>query len=140
MPQKPARPCRYPGCPALTDDHSGYCVRHLRFIRKAQDEQRGTAAERGYDRRWQKYRLSYLADHPLCALCAKKEPPVVKAATEVHHIKALSDGGTHEENNLMALCHGCHSSLTAKIQGFGRGEIAVHSASDTGGESHGLSP
>jgi DNA polymerase-1 len=33
-------------------------------------------------------------------------------AQEVHHIKPLADGGTHDERNLMALCTPCHSGIT----------------------------
>ncbi|HHY6394736.1 TPA: HNH endonuclease signature motif containing protein [Enterococcus faecium] len=29
----------------------------------------------------------------------------------VHHIKELSDGGTHDENNLMSVCKSCHSKI-----------------------------
>ena len=27
---------------------------------------------------------------------------------EVHHVKALDDGGTNEAGNLLTLCRGCH--------------------------------
>jgi 5-methylcytosine-specific restriction protein A len=37
------------------------------------------------------------------------------AATEVHHIRPLSRGGTHDEDNLMALCKPCHSQITADM-------------------------
>lgn len=35
-------------------------------------------------------------------------------AQEVHHIKPLAQGGTHETDNLMALCTSCHSRITAQ--------------------------
>ena len=35
-------------------------------------------------------------------------------AEEVHHILPLAVGGTHDENNLMALCKSCHSRITIK--------------------------
>ena len=37
------------------------------------------------------------------------------AATEVHHIRPLSRGGTHDEENLMALCKPCRSKITAEM-------------------------
>ena len=78
------------------------------------DERRGSASSRGYDRRWQRIRAMYLRAHPLCVDCQAERR--VTAATEVHHIKALRDGGDHNDDNLMALCKSHHSSRT------GRGE------------------
>jgi 5-methylcytosine-specific restriction protein A len=31
---------------------------------------------------------------------------------EVHHIKPLAEGGTHNETTLMSLCKSCHSAIT----------------------------
>ena len=73
---------------------------------------RGTAAQRGYDARWRRVRAWYLKRHPLCLDCQGEGR--VAPATEVHHIVALRDGGTHEETNLTALCKSCHSRRTAK--------------------------
>lgn len=119
MPYKPASPCRYPRCPALTNDKSGYCPRHLKEIRQRYDSQRGGAAARGYDARWQKYRQAYLAEHPLCALCAKKDPPVVRAATVVDHIKPHR--GNYDlfwdTNNHQPACAECHNIKTATEDG-----------------------
>ena len=33
-------------------------------------------------------------------------------AQEVHHILPFADGGTNDEDNLMALCKSCHSGIT----------------------------
>ena len=56
----------------------------------------------------------YLRKHPLCADCA--EYGQATAATEVHHMIALRDGGSHDECNLLALCHRCHSRRTGHGQ------------------------
>ncbi len=56
--------------------------------------------------RWQRARVRALACHPLCALCGRP-------ATDVHHVKALEDGGApFDECNLQCLCHECHARLT----------------------------
>ncbi|WP_420838364.1 HNH endonuclease [Allobaculum mucilyticum] len=34
---------------------------------------------------------------------------------QVHHIVPLSQGGTHDENNLMSLCKSCHSRIHANV-------------------------
>ena len=75
------------------------------------DERRGSASSRGYDRRWQRIRAMYLRAHPLCVDCQAGRRTT--AATEVHHIVALRDGGTHDDGNLMALCKSHHSTRTA---------------------------
>lgn len=51
-------------------------------------------------------------------------------STEVHHILPLEKGGTHNEDNLMALCKPCHSRITAEM---GEGEsvpVAVWEVSE----------
>jgi 5-methylcytosine-specific restriction enzyme A len=75
------------------------------------DAQRGTAAQRGYDGRWQRTRLRYLQAHPHCASCWQDGR--VQAATDVHHITPKRDGGGDDDSNLQALCHACHSRVTA---------------------------
>lgn len=47
-------------------------------------DQRGKTAARGYGGRWQRERLAYLAQHPLCVMCAKQGR--VTAANTVDHI------------------------------------------------------
>jgi 5-methylcytosine-specific restriction protein A len=123
MPRKPARPCRWPGCPALTDDRSGYCEQHLKQTRKQTDSERGNSNERGYTYRWHKYTKAYLAEHPLCAICAKKNPPVVRAASLVDHVKPHK--GDYDlfwdPNNHQPLCEECHNIKTAREDGaFGK--------------------
>lgn len=115
MPTKPARPCKQRGCPELTTGPSGHCPLHKKEAQHLQDTARGSSSKRGYTRRWRKARRHYLNEHPLCVQCEKEG--IIEAATEVHHIKALRNGGTHEDNNLMALCKSCHSRITARENG-----------------------
>ena len=53
----------------------------------------------------------YLRANPLCDLC--KDSGKVSEATDVHHKVARRDGGSDSFDNLQALCHACHSRLTA---------------------------
>jgi len=109
MPTKPKKPCKHPGCPLLT--HDTYCESHAPLYAA---EDRPSASRRGYDKRWQAIRRSYLKRHPLCVECAKGNKVV--RAEDVHHIISLADGGTHEDENLMALCHSCHSKITKRYK------------------------
>ena len=71
MPRKPKRPCRYPGCPNLTDNKSGWCDAHEKKMQQHYEH-----FARGYDHRaryggsWPKVRARYLHAHPLCERCA----------------------------------------------------------------------
>lgn len=117
MPNKPPRPCHYPGCPALTNDRSGYCERHLKQTRSQYDRKRGNSTQRGYGTRWQHYRKFYLIEHPLCVLCAKTQ--LVVAATVVDHIKPHQGNSTlfWDPSNHQALCESCHNKKTAAEDG-----------------------
>ena len=99
----------------------GYCDKHLRSIRRQQDEHRGSAAARGYDARWRKARVVYLGLHPLCAECRRHGSTV--AASVVDHIQPHKGNRTlfWEESNWQALCKRCHDAKTAREDGgFGR--------------------
>ena len=111
MPNKPKRPCRQKNCPRLTDRESGYCEEHEKqassfynkFIRRPE-------SKKFYNYQWRKLRARFLNKNPLCEICKSKGR--YTTATEVHHIKPLSEGGTNEETNLKALCKSCHSKIT----------------------------
>ena len=74
---------------------------------------RDHAAKRGYNYRWQRFRLTFLQTHPLCAECRRQG--IVTEATELHHLDGLGPLGArgYDENNLEQLCKTCHSRKTA---------------------------
>lgn len=112
MPRKPKQPCRYPGCPRLTDER--YCEEHRKLeSRRYEKYGRDPVAKRRYGSAWQKIRARFLAAHPLCEQCRKEGRLTV--ATEVHHILPLGHGGTNDEENLMALCKPCHSRISVEM-------------------------
>ena len=110
MPRKPRKPCRYPGCSALTDE--SYCPEHKRLVAAQYNRyERTPEMKKRYKGAWPAIRRSYLKTHPLCEVCRREGR--YTEAREVHHINPLADGGTHDANNLMALCKPCHSRITA---------------------------
>jgi 5-methylcytosine-specific restriction protein A len=113
MPYQPARPCRIPGCPNLTNHRWGLCAEHL----KQQETSRPSSTERGYDARWRKASRIYLQKHPLCVECEKAGR--IKAATVVDHIIPHKGDVAlfWDEDNWQPLCDGCHSSKTMKERG-----------------------
>lgn len=55
---------------------------------------------------------SYVKEHPFCELCFEKG--ILVPVDEVHHKLPLSEGGTHERSNLVALCKSCHAKIHAE--------------------------
>ncbi len=112
MPKQPRRPCGFPGCPNLTDGR--FCEVHAKQeTRRYERYQRDPATKRRYGRAWQRIRDRYAAAHPFCEECYKHG--VLTPTEEIHHIKPLAHGGTHAEDNLMALCKPCHSRITVEM-------------------------
>ncbi|MEW6862414.1 HNH endonuclease signature motif containing protein [Trueperella pyogenes] len=56
-----------------------------------------------------------MAAHPSCEQCERDGR--ITPAAEVDHILPLDRGGTHDEENLQALCKPCHSAKTARQDG-----------------------
>ena len=112
MPKMPKRPCGFPGCPNLTDGR--FCEEHAKQEnRRYERYQRDPATKRRYGRAWQRIRDRYAAAHPFCEECYKRG--VLTPTEEINHIKPLAHGGTHAEDNLMALCKPCHSRITVEM-------------------------
>lgn len=111
MPRKPKKPCRYPGCPELTD--ALYCSAHQKLV-TSQYNRHGRSPEmkKRYNGVWPAIRRRHMTAHPLCEVCRREGR--ITAAQEVHHMIPLANGGTHDESNLMSLCKSCHSRITAK--------------------------
>jgi len=99
------RPCAIQRCPGLT--HGQFCEAHQREY----EQQRPSAASRGYGQRWQAYRKAYLArpenQHCRCG-CGQK-------ATDVDHIQPVTgpdDPLFWDPTNHQPLAHACHSRKT----------------------------
>lgn len=117
MARRPRKACAKPGCPELVDAGVTYCDRHRRQRYKREDEQRGTAHQRGYTRAWAKARKRYLAANPICVECDKEGR--LTPATEVDHIEPHKGDRDlfWDESNWQSLCKSHHSSKTAREDG-----------------------
>ncbi len=106
MPWPAPKQCARPGCPGLTQGR--LCQAHQREETRLYDRQRGSAAKRGYGRKWRKLAATILERDPYCMADGCNE-----WSTEVDHIKPRRDGGTDDPDNLQGMCHDCHSRKTA---------------------------
>ena len=115
MPMMPAKQCSTPGCPNLST--RGKCD----ACQRRYDNRRGTAAERGYDAKWQRFRIGIIEAnmmrhgsrrYPVCERCEQKI--MGKAEAHVHH--KIEHGGDpallFDRSNCMVLCRSCHSLVT----------------------------
>ena len=108
MPRKPKQPCAYPNCNKLCEGR--YCEEHKRLTDKRYNSlSRPKDTNKKYGRAWRKVRERYVQSHPLCEQCLKEGR--MTPTEEVHHIKPVSQGGTHSSSNLMSLCKSCHNNL-----------------------------
>jgi len=107
MPWMTAHPCRSPGCGTLIRGKHGHCETHRSQARARADENRPSAASRGYGPDWRRRRADFLDEHDTCLVCGD-------LATEVDHIVPLSRGGADDESNWQPLCKTHHSVKTGR--------------------------
>ena len=114
VPKKPRKPCRFSGCPELTENK--YCDKHRKLESSYYNKyKRNPNTYKRYGNRWRKIRQLYIKEHPVCELCERKN--ILRPVEEVHHVIPLSKGGSHHKDNLMSLCKSCHSKITATYGG-----------------------
>ena len=113
------RPCARPGCAELVD-RGGFCAGCAPRNPKALREKlRGSAAARGYGRRWQKTSAAWLVSHPLCVdpYGLHGERPERATLTD-HIVPRKGDMDVFwDSGNWQSLCSGCHSRKTAEEDG-----------------------
>ena len=112
MPWPAPKQCAKPGCPGLTQER--FCAKHKRAESRRYDQERGSAAKRGYGRRWRKLAAMILERDPYCkAECCHE------GSTDCDHIIPRREGGTNDPDNLQGLCHDCHSRNGARGRSLG---------------------
>lgn len=91
------------------------CKRCLSTTRRLVDQERGSAARRGYDARWRQARQIWLAAHPFCADPFGEHGAFPVMATEVDHIEPHRGDPVKfwDTSNWQSLCRRCHARKTA---------------------------
>ena len=108
MPNKPKRPCSYPGCPRLVDGQ--YCEEHKRLTDKQYNLYGRDDFTKNFYKtpEWRYARKKQLEAHPFCEECLKVGKRT--KATMVDHIVPIKQGGDKfAPSNLQSLCWSCHS-------------------------------
>lgn len=88
--------------------------------RRVEDQHRGSARERGYTRQWEKFRATFLQEHPLCEYCSadgRVEPTVIVD----HDLPHRGDPGLFWDNSFTGLCK-AHHSEKARVENRLNGE------------------
>lgn len=116
MPKRPPKPCNKPACREYATKGS-YCDAHQP---KAWASNEGLSRhQRGYGSQWEKIRERALKrDGYLCQVCLDKG--IFTQAQAVDHIKAKTDGGTDDLDNLQSICNPCHEAKTVEEANNGR--------------------
>ena len=110
VPYKAKKPCAYPGCAKLATGR--YCEEHQKQEAKRYNRHdRDPDSNKRYGRTWKQIRSAFLSANPLRVMCI--EDGRLTPATLAHHKVKLTDGGTNDWENMMALCQECHSRLHA---------------------------
>ena len=79
---------------------------------------RSHEVERDRGRPFQRARVRFLSDHPLCEYCQAQDPPRVSASTILEHRVPLWKGGSMwDEANWAASCRPCADAKTAREAG-----------------------
>jgi 5-methylcytosine-specific restriction endonuclease McrA len=90
------------------------------------EQRRGSARDRGYDARWDRERLRFIARHPLCRGCESRGE-VTRTAIVDHVIPHKGDMVLFwDEQNWQPSCQWDHDVLKQKLEGLWlKGEIDV---------------
>lgn len=83
---------------------------------RAADAQRGNAAQRGYDGRWNRARRLFLAEQPLCRMCQAQG--IITLATVVDHVVPHRGDPAlfWDRNNWQPLCKRHHDRDKQRLE------------------------
>ena len=112
MPNKPPRPCWYPGCRNLN------CIEHPRPGSIRPPDLRPTAAKRGYGARWRVIRARFLAAHPTCEDCGRPAT-VPDHVPSRRQLVAMGVPDPDADQYLHPRCRTCHNRHTNRQDGGG---------------------
>lgn len=116
MPLAPKHPCAEPNCSTLVERGQARCAVHTvprePWQRSTAQQQQPRRGGSGWG--WQATKRRILArDGHQCQYCGGP-------ATEVDHVINQAQGGTDDDDNLVAACRQCHREKTQREAAEGR--------------------
>ena len=121
MPTRPPRLCLTPGCGEIASSgrfRCPACLEKQQEDAQKNDRLRGTAAQRGYGYKWQRFRARWIKKHPICEDPYGWHPGEVREVSDIDHI--IPHKGNMklfwDKSNLQGLCSECHKRKTALEQ------------------------
>lgn len=94
------------------------------------DARRGSARERGYDARWEKFSKDFLARNPLCEYCSTSKRTVPATVTD-HDLPHGGDPALFWDNTFTALCTPCHNGTKRRLERRHSGDDLLLAIADT---------
>jgi 5-methylcytosine-specific restriction endonuclease McrA len=91
--------------------------------RREQDERRGSAAARGYDRRWAKASASFRDAHPLCQYCQLDGRLAPAVLTDHLYPHRRFDGVFWRKEWWVASCKSCHDGMKQAVERAGKAAL-----------------
>ncbi len=117
------RRCKTPYCRNLHHNPSGYCdecsLKQLGDYKarkialtgtpmERDEEERKTACQRGYDRRWREFAKEYLRTHPVCVRCGKPAQVVDHKDIPAQVMMDMDGRFDLDPDHYQALCVRCN--------------------------------
>jgi 5-methylcytosine-specific restriction enzyme A len=110
-------PCSKRGCRVLIERGQRFCPGHEVEDRNRQEQGRLSAADRGYNARWNRESREWLMDHPWCVECARQGLQVVATVVD-HAVPArVAPDRFYDRTNWQPLCKRHHDIKTAREDG-----------------------
>lgn len=114
MPYAPGKACASVGCAGIAPHGKRVCEACDRERARQRRATQANAKKLYNSAFWKRVREVVLTEEPICMICQRNP------STDVDHKDG--DYTNTARDNLQGLCHGCHSTKTAKEQGsFGAG-------------------
>lgn len=93
----------------------GKARRHKAPRKQESERRRGSSSARGYDKKWERFRVSFLLSNPLCEYCLANGETVPAKVVD-HDLPHEGDPELFWDNTFTSLCGSCHNSTKQRME------------------------